>query len=419
MKVKKRFIIPAVILGVLIIGLGIYKSATKDNEIFKNVTTVKVTDEEIYSEIVTNGILKSKNRVEVVTSLPYTIENIFFDEGDRVNTGDKLLNLNTKDLKYQIKTQELNLSLEKEILNNMEKETDTYELEKSVENSKITYENSKENYEKSKELYKAGAISKSKLETDKSNYIKAKNNYEVQKNKLVEVKDENSNNNIDTQKKKIELQKVELESSEMKLKEADITSPITGTIVMTNAKIGALAAQSNPLYIIEDTDNLEIEVKINEYDISDIKVGQSVTITGDAFRNKEFQGVIEYISPIAENVVSNSGTETNIAVKVAISNKDYELKPGYTAQVIIETGREKSALVVPYEALYRKKDGVTVVFRDEDGIAKEIPVDIGIEGDTTVQIISDEIKKDDYVILNPTENIKDGEKVQSSKGENI
>ncbi|MTI67114.1 MAG: efflux RND transporter periplasmic adaptor subunit [Firmicutes bacterium] len=415
-KKKKILIILLVLVGIGVLSVGIFKTVNKKDTNKVRVSAVEVEKMPISQDIISNGIIKTKDQRNIVSELPYTIEKVLVKEGSKVNKGDILAKLNTKDLEYNLKRAEINLELEKSVLEEMKKEIDTFSLEKNKENAKITYEDSKKKYEKSKELYEAGAISKSKLETDKTTFLTAKNNYELAKNKLDEAMSGENKKNIESQVKKIKLQSLSVKSKKEDLEKSIIKSPINGTIVKSNAKIGVNASTLNPLFIIDDTKKLEIEVDVSEYDVKEINIGQDVKITGDAFESKKYEGKVSYIAPIAEVQKTNSGYETNVKIRVDILNVTEDLKPGFSADVSIRTGHKEDPLVVPYETIYKKKDGTEIVYKVENDKLKEVPITEGIKGDMKLEIISDEIKKGDKIVLNPTERLKDDMDVTVSGG---
>ncbi|QIB27468.1 efflux RND transporter periplasmic adaptor subunit [Caloranaerobacter azorensis] len=403
-----------VILGIVIIGVGAYKAAKKENKRGIFVKTVEVSKEDISSIIISDGTVKSKVNRNVVTTLPYKIKEILVKEGDKVSKGQVLAKLDTEDIEFNIRAAEINLEIEKQNLKNMLEGKDTFQLEKNLENAKLNYENAQKKYQNSVKLYEAGAISKSQLEADSSALATAKINFELAQKQLEDAK---KAKDVEGQKKRIELQELNLKKQKEEISKSIIKSPIDGVIVYSGAKLGVPANTVSPLFIIDDTSKLEIEVNISEYDINDIKLGQEVKITGEAFKNREYKGKVSYISPVATEMNTGRGIETNVKIKIDILNPDEKIKPGFSADVSINTANKKDALVVPYEALYHKKDGSIVVFKVEEGKAVEIPVLMGVEGDLKAEIISKDLKEGDQIILNPTEKIKDGMEVSILKGD--
>ncbi|WP_352418334.1 efflux RND transporter periplasmic adaptor subunit [Proteiniborus sp.] len=424
-KKKAIWIVLASVLGLAVIAAGVVKALNTEKEASTYVSVVEVEKENDFdSTLITEGILKSKEQRNVVSNLPYMIQEVLFKEGEVVSEGDTLLKIDVKDLEYKIKTAEISLEMERQRLKNMERQlnepSSTLELEKSLENAELAYENAKTKYEGSKTLFDAGAISKAMLDADEANMLTAKNNYELAQKRIEDSEDnEDLKSNIDIQRKNVEIQEISLKSQKESLGDSIIKSPIDGTIVLSNARVGIPATAATPLFVIEDTNNLEIEVGIGEYDISEIKLGQKVKVTGEAFKGKEIAGEVSFIAPSATVVPTGTGKETQVTVKIDIPNSDNYLKPGFTANVAINTAFKKEALVIPYETVYEKKDGTKVIFKVENNKIKEVPISIGIQGDLKQEVISPEIKLGDKIVVNPSENLKDGLEVSilNGKGE--
>lgn len=93
------------------------------------------------------------------------------------------------------------------------------------------------------------------------------------------------------------------------------------------------------------------DVFVSEKDIANIFVGQEVEIIGDAFKNKSYKGLVEYIADTATEKAVNGQKETVVNVKISISNPDNSLKTGYNIKADIFYGKIKNAVAIPYEAL--------------------------------------------------------------------
>lgn len=415
-KKKIGLISLAVVMGVGLITVGAIKSSKSDTTAVMMVSTISVLEESIESNIISDGVVKTKKQNNVVSNLPYLIKEVLVKEGDEVKKDEVLAILDTQDLEYKVKLAEMNLDVEKKRYEEMIEGTDTFQIEKNLENAKITYENAKKKYESSLKLFEAGAISQVQLDSDKTMVITTKNSCELIEKQL---KDAIKSKNVDSQKKRVELEKLNVKIQREMLEKSTVKSPVDGTIVSSNATVGITASSAMSMFVIEDVTNLEIEMNISEYDINSIKIGQKVDITGEAFKNKEFVGEVSYIAPTATVINTNTGREANVKIKIDIKDANKDIKPGFSADVSINTAKESEVLTIPYEALYKKKDGINVLFKvDENNNIIEIPVITGIEGDLRVEIKSEDIENEDTIVINPNERIENGIKVQvMNKGE--
>ncbi|KNF09618.1 efflux transporter, RND family, MFP subunit [Gottschalkia purinilytica] len=373
---KKKFltIVSVLIIIAGIVSIGAMKAPKKVKNPNEEFETVKVLKEKNFSSTLDlNGVLKSKNEANVISELPYPISEVLVKEGDVVTKGKILARLNSEELKAKLKSAELSLELEKKKLRS---------LEKSLENAKNTA-NSQKNINKD-------------MQNGMSSSIETQSKEDIE-------------SNIELQKKTIEIQEINLNTQREAFDKSNIKSPINGTVVFSGAKVGVPATGNNPLFTISDTKDLEVEVNVKEYDIRNVKIDQVAKITGEAFKDKEIYGKVTYIAPRAR--VSNSGAqgtsrEAHVLVKISLENTDDILKPGYTTNVSIDIASKDEALVVPYEAIYQKKNGSYVVYVIRGNKIEETNVDIGISGDINQEIISKKIKAGDKIILNPSEKVR-------------
>ncbi len=182
-----------------------------------------------------------------------------------------------------------------------------------------------------------------------------------------------------------------LEASKDRLEDYTIKSPISGTIVTKTYKAGDMIESGKPMCVIYDLSSLELTVNVNELDISNVSVGQKVTVTATAVPGETYEGEVTR--------VSLAGTTTNgfTTYPVTVSIKEYgALKPGMNVSATIHCKTVENALCVPVGAVSR---GNTVVVPLEgalagDGTVKDPSklenrtVTLGVSDDSYIQILS-------------------------------
>ncbi|WZL73339.1 efflux RND transporter periplasmic adaptor subunit [Clostridiaceae bacterium 35-E11] len=404
---KKTLIIGGIIVAIALAGAGAVKASKNQKNVGMQVQTVAIQKQDIESRIQTTGQIESMDKREIVSDVEEKIEKVFVQKGDRVEKDQVLMKLEETNIRYKIKEAETRLAIEQNTMNQLK--TD---LEIALNNAEIKYKDAKDTYERNKQLYEEHVISKNELDQSKSTLDEMQNDSLSAKKKLG---DEENAGQVAKQAKQVQLAELEVEKLKDNLEKHTIKSPITGTIVDMKIAESGIVESHVTLMFIQDVDHLEIVTNINEYDASKIKMGDAVEITGDAFEGKTYHGKIKYIGEIAKTVETGQGKENVIEVKVEIQDIDKSLKPGLSAKLDILTESKKDVLVLPYETIFTKKNGEKVVFIVENGKAKEHKITTGIESDLTVEVIGKGLKEKDRVIVNPTENVKDGDEVHENK----
>ena len=185
-----------------------------------------------------------------------------------------------------------------------------------------------------------------------------------------------------------------------------VTSPISGTIIEKNAKAGDALATGADLCTIYDLSYLVMVINVDELQVSDVSVGQSVQVTADAVPDKTYTGTVTRVSMKG----TSSGGTTTYPVTVRIDETE-GLRPGMNANAEIVTAEAGNALAVPNAAIVRggyvlvTKDSPSAANADPDMTAPEgyvyVPVKTGVSDDDYTQIISG-VTGNDTVAYDPS-----------------
>ncbi len=348
-KKKKRIIIAAAIVFVLALIIVVPRMLGGGTPPL-TVTTGSVEKMDIEEAVTIKGTIEGSQKADVATSYNYKILSILVDEGDIVQKDQVLAVLDSK------------------------------ELQDDYQKALTTLKDSQFNYENAKNLYNQGAISKQE-------FLKAESLYQTDK---LTVDSLNINDKI------------------------NIKSPITGTVTRVNVNIGRYAndtENSQPMFVVEDLQNLKMDVRISEYDISKIQIGQKVTITADVLGDDKVEGVVSRISPTGE-LKDQTSKEMVIPVQIDVNKDNSKLIAGVTAKAKIEIQKKSNVLSVPIDSILEDPNtgGASVMVMNGTKL-KKVPVELGIEGDFNVEITSDSLKVGDKVVLNPTFDMTDGMEV--------
>jgi HlyD family secretion protein len=171
-----------------------------------------------------------------------------------------------------------------------------------------------------------------------------------------------------------------------------IKSPVDGIITQQDAKIGQMATANQTLITIMSDTKFEIEANVSETEIAKISLSDDVSITLDSLGpNEKFIGRVIKIDP-AETIISGV---IYYKTTLVFNMEDTRIKSGMTANLDIKTDERKNVLILPYYVIKQKGD-VRSVQQIDGKIIKDITIEIGLEGETMVEI---------------TSGLKDGEKI--------
>lgn len=173
-----------------------------------------------------------------------------------------------------------------------------------------------------------------------------------------------------------------------------ITAPISGQVITKNIKAGDKISKSSSgsttLAVIYDMSSYTFEMSVDELDVKEVEVGQSVVVTADAVSGKTFSGTVTNVSLQS----SYSNGVTNYPVTVTLSDGTDELLPGMNVDGVIILEEVSDVIAVPADALMRgnkvyvKDDTVKEAQGNIPAGFKEVLVETGLISDDYVEIKS-------------------------------
>lgn len=175
-------------------------------------------------------------------------------------------------------------------------------------------------------------------------------------------------------------------------------APFDGLITAVNIEKDDTIGSGNNAkvagHIIDDS-RFIINLSIDEVDISQIKIGQSVQVSLEAYPNDRFKGKVTKIGLTA---VTDSGVKT-IPVEVSLSKSDVAIKPGLSATAEIVVAEAQDVIVVPMTAVIQRRNQTMVMKKDEEGKIVSTPVTTGISNDIMYEI-TEGLSEGDQIVVN-------------------
>ena len=184
--------------------------------------------------------------------------------------------------------------------------------------------------------------------------------------------------------------------SETALLEATIRCPMDGVVLVRDKEVGdgvssLLTAGGNAtqIMVLGDLSEMFVEARIDEVDLGRIFLGMPVRLTADAYRGTELRGLVDRIAPAGS--VDNNGIVT-FEVRITVDDEQSLLRPDMTADAKLILAADDDALVLPQRAVTKGSDGVwtvqKVVGEGESATLLKTPVELGISDGLMTQIVS-------------------------------
>jgi len=309
MKSKMKYIIGGIILVVLaVVG---YIFINSGDAIIIEAKTVMAKKENVTTMVTATGTIEPITQVEVGTQVSGVVEKIYVDYNSEVKEGQLIAELDKTNLKASLTQAQA-----------------AYDNAVSQRNYMQTI------YDRQKTLYDNQVISK-------SDFDDAQYNYETSKGTVTQ-------------------RLSDLQSASTNLSYADIFAPIDGVVLSRAIDEGQTVAASfstpTLFTIAQDLKEMQVEADVDEADIGQVKNGQRVEFTVDAYIGETFNGVVTQVR-LDPTVTSNVVTYT---VVIKAENEDLKLKPGLTATISIFTLELNDVLTAEAKAINFKPERETL-----------------------------------------------------------
>ncbi|MBQ8870854.1 MAG: efflux RND transporter periplasmic adaptor subunit [Alphaproteobacteria bacterium] len=356
-----------IITVVVVCALGIYFLTAKDEK--PEFVTKKLENGKISQTVTASGVINPLSTVIIGTQVSGTIKEIYVDFNSEVKQNQLLALIDPDVFEAVVAQRQAALEIAKAQVN--------------VQENDIVY------YKKT--LDRILKLKNAKYSTEKE-LESAQRDYD---NAVAQLK---------LQQAQVKQAQASLDSAETELKYTKITSPVDGIVISKSVEVGQTVAASfstpELFSVAEDLTKMEIEASVVEADIAKVKVGQTVRFNVDSFPDETFLGTVKQV----RNQAVTTSNVVTYSVIIGIDNSELLLKPGMTANVEIITAQKDDAVIVPNAALrfyldenqrYKEK-GIWVL---KEGKPQRIVIKEGISDDNNTEVISDELKLGDEIIV--------------------
>jgi len=434
MKAWKKFAIGGgvVVLLAVIVAFTVHQSS-------KNVVTVqtgKAQHEDLATIVSASGEIKPKTYVNVGANAYGKITHLYVKEGDHVKKGQLLAQIDNVQSAADLNANQAALQ---------GAETDALAADAGLKTAQADllraqadYDRNKLDWERAQSLFKDGLISKSDFDSRKNAWATADAGLTQAQARVAQAKAQKESSDKHVTQAHANLTRV----TDV-LQKTTYSAPYDGVVTNLPVRegesvvVGIQNALGSTLMTIADMSIITAEVKVDETDIVNVRLGQPAEVTIDAIPKKIFHGKVSEIGDNA--IVRSSGVSTSqqataseeakdFKVVVTLSDPPADLRPGLSTTAKITTATRSNALAIPIQALTlrtkeqieaqnnppgsvhaappapkdvasksKKDDDVQGVFVIRNKKAMFVPVSTGVTGTTDIEVL-DGLKEGDEVV---------------------
>jgi HlyD family secretion protein len=458
--VKRKWKWILAIVGVLVVAGGVIASVKMKDRGMVDVQTGRAVRQDLTSLVTASGEIKPRNYVNIGANVMGRILELNVKEGDRVRKNQVLAKLESIQAEADVQAQ--NASLNSSLAEATASEAGVKAVDEnlktaqaSVDRAKAELERARLDYERGEELWKAKLIAKQEFDSRKSQYDALQAGVRESTSRLAQMRAQREQTaaQLSGSQRRVAQVRATLSRFSDVLKKHSAFTPIDGIVTNLPVRVGETVvpgiqnSSASLIMTIADMSLITAEVKVDETDIVNVKLGQEADVTIDAIPNRTFKGHVIEIgntailrsSGLAASQSAISSQEAkDFKVVVALDNPPDEIRPGLSCTAKVITATRQKALSIPIQALTvrqrgdlapesktpsaktatAKQDPATVkknkeelqgVFVVNNGAAQFREVKTGITGTTDIEVLNglkdgDEIITGSYKVIRTLRN---------------
>ncbi|MBD2721273.1 MULTISPECIES: efflux RND transporter periplasmic adaptor subunit [Hymenobacter] len=421
-----------ILLGLIVVGLVGYTMAKKKGWVGKpsgvEVLVAKAGPTTIVEKVSASGKVQPETEVKISPDVSGEIIELYVQEGDSVRKGQLLLRIRPDNYQAQVNMQSAQVGTQR--ANVGQAQARLQQLLASAKQTELTYR-------RNASLYKQKVISQADYEASQAAYNASQEEIN------------SARQQIRASQSTVSAASASLEEARKNLNKTTIYAPVSGTVSKLNVKkgervVGTTQMAGTEIMRIANLNNMEVRVNVNENDVNNVNLGDSVEVEVDAYSNQDekFRGLVTNIANTAKDALTAEAV-TEFEVRIRLLPESYKhllrtvrgqtivpFRPGMTASVDIITDRKSNVLSVPLAAVTTRSDSSAlkkneknaervrgavvaadekggpkpeiqeVVFVVRDGKAVMTPVKTGISDFQNIEILRG-VKAGDQVVSGP------------------
>jgi RND family efflux transporter MFP subunit len=324
------------------------------------VKVFKVQRQKISERLFYTGVIEAFDKINVTPDIGGKIAKIHVEEGDVVQKGQLLAELDTRAVRLQLEQAEAALAV-----------------------AEANYNDAQKNMERMERLKKEDAASDQQYEKVKLAYDAA-------------------DAHLKQARAAVNLARYNLDVSLMK-------APFSGVVASKNAEVGEVInpmmggfSPTSGVLTLMDFSRVKIEIDATQQDVARIKRGQPAELRVTALPDRIFQGRVSIVNITADPL------SKKFKVEIIIDNPDLSLRPNTFGEVSLEVSTHENALVIPQKAVLENK----YVFRvKDDNTVERVDLSLGLQNSDRIEVIN-RLKEGDLVVVEGNFGLEDGMQIE-------
>lgn len=365
------------------------------------VATLTIEQQDFVQTVVASGHVENPHRVNLGAQLSGTVKRVPVTEGQSVQAGQILIELEDKELQAALRQAEFNVQQAQARVRQLN-EVQLPMLDQSLRQSKVTQNTSQNALLRAQELFDKGFTGQAALD-------EAKRIAQVHQSQVLSFQEQlqslqSGGSDLALSQAALSQAIAGAELARARHQYAQIKAPVAGVLISRNVEPGDAIQPGKILMVLSPEGSTELVVQIDEKHLSQLQIGQMAQASADAYSTQKFPAVLTYINP---GIDPQRGS---VAVKLKVSQAPDYLQQDMTVSINIVVAKRSQAILVATEAVHdlEKKPWVMQLVM---GRALRKDVQLGLHGAEFSEVLAG-LKPGDVVIRNTT-GISENARVRS------
>ena len=337
---KVWFIVGAIV----IVALAAFFLTRGDETQKISFDTAVVDKANIQNSVTATGTIEAVTTVTVGTQVSGIVNHLYVDYNSVVKKGQVIAELDKTNLLSQLYSTKAALASAK--ANVASAQDNVLKAQADLRSAEANIGYQRANFNRYTTLYKKGLISATEYENARLTYQQAEASVAAYRQQVAQARSQ-----VVTARQQVAQSQEQVNQAQTNLGYATITSPIDGVVISKSVEEGQTVAASfstpELFTIAKDLTNMRVIANVDEADIGDVKVGERVAFTVDAYPDDTFHGKVTQVRQKA----TTTNNVVTYEVVISANNADLKLKPGLTASVTIYTQERAGVVSIPSKAL--------------------------------------------------------------------
>jgi HlyD family secretion protein len=352
------------------------------------------------------GNVEPVRSVELSTDVEGLVEEIAFDEGDRVQEGQVLLRLRDSQKSIELRIAKARLDTAQgmfEEFKNGSRKEDIQVAEADVAEARALLTDAEEDLGRILELAKDKIASAKEVSSARALAASRKAQLEARVAGRDLVRSGPRREVIARARAQVAERQAEVERIQDELSKMQVKAPFTGAIVEKKVEKGRYVRRGDTLLTLVQMDPIQVAVSLPERLLIHVRRGKKLGFRLDGLPGQRFEGEIHRIIPRADSLART------IPVKLRLDNAKHLILPGMVARAEVPSTDGKPGLIIPWDALVRSPRG-TMVYRIKEGKAEPVPVQLTARKGEQIQVTGP-LAEGDLVVTRGNERLRPGQAV--------